>query len=33
MSRVLFVQLAAGRRLDVNVGFVLAGLREVVGHL
>src|SRR5207302_10798213 len=32
-SRVRFVQLAAGYRLDVDVGLVLAGLREVVGHL
>jgi hypothetical protein len=27
------VQLAPGHRLDVDVGFVLAGLREIVGHL
>jgi hypothetical protein len=31
--RVRFVQLAPGHRLDVDVGFLLAGLREVVGHL
>jgi hypothetical protein len=30
---VRFVQLAPGHWLDVDVGFVLAGLREVVGHL
>src|SRR5467141_812061 len=33
LSRVWFVQLVPGHRLDVDVGFVLAGLREVVGHL
>src|SRR5439155_12032091 len=32
-SRVRLVQLAPGHRLDVDVGFALAGLREVVGHL
>jgi|HubBroStandDraft_6_1064221.scaffolds.fasta_scaffold43012_3 hypothetical protein len=32
-SRVWFVQLAPGHRLDVDIGFVLASLREVVGHL
>jgi exodeoxyribonuclease V alpha subunit len=32
-SRVRFVQLAPGHWLDVDVAFVLAGLREVVGHL